>query len=315
MCASVWSSCGGDDRVAGDLWPSRRGRSALVSTGTGATPSTWPASPAPSRPVSGPAPVAVASWAARAAEPSCAITAALLAPDRRHARPPGPSDLSRLLLPAGLPGRAGRTLAVGNPVTARRLQRMDQPIEASTTIPTAFSGVGEVLSTTPARCSPTPLPPRNARHAGSAWTSSERRRRRERAPGGHLALGPPADDADELVVPLTWHASGREELFPAFPGELRARSEGSGTSLRLTGTYHVPLVPSASSVTRSPVVVWRGGRWGRWANASPRASSPRRASRADAESAERQRPPTLSRYTTASTRRSTSPDGGATPRP
>lgn len=281
----------------------------------GATPSTWPASPAPSRPVSGPAPVAVASWAARAAEPSCAITAALLAPDRRHARPPGPSDLSRLLLPAGLPGRAGRTLAVGNPVTARRLQRMDQPIEASTTIPTAFSGVGEVLSTTPARCSPTPLPPRNARHAGSAWTSSERRRRRERAPGGHLALGPPADDADELVVPLTWHASGREELFPAFPGELRARSEGSGTSLRLTGTYHVPLVPSASSVTRSPVVVWRGGRWGRWANASPRASSPRRASRADAESAERQRPPTLSRYTTASTRRSTSPDGGATPRP
>ena len=47
-----------------------------------------------------------------------------------------------------------------------------------------------------------------------------------------------------LVMPVRWHAIGRERLFPAFEGELEVSSQKPpGTRLRLSGSYTVPLGP------------------------------------------------------------------------
>ncbi|HET6771900.1 MAG TPA: hypothetical protein VFH36_01240 [Acidimicrobiales bacterium] len=46
------------------------------------------------------------------------------------------------------------------------------------------------------------------------------------------------------TVPLHWHASGRDRLFPSFDGALEASAEALGASLlTVRGTYTVPLGP------------------------------------------------------------------------
>ena len=42
-------------------------------------------------------------------------------------------------------------------------------------------------------------------------------------------------------MPVRWHATGREHLFPSFDGELTAAPDREGTRLRLTGRYTIPL--------------------------------------------------------------------------
>lgn len=54
-------------------------------------------------------------------------------------------------------------------------------------------------------------------------------------------VGDPTRTAGIVIVPLGWHASSLEDLFPTFEGELAAEPLLSGTRLRLTGTYTVPL--------------------------------------------------------------------------
>jgi len=44
-----------------------------------------------------------------------------------------------------------------------------------------------------------------------------------------------------IALPLRWHATGRNRLFPTFQGELEAVPSRSGRTLRLQGTYTVPL--------------------------------------------------------------------------
>jgi hypothetical protein len=56
-----------------------------------------------------------------------------------------------------------------------------------------------------------------------------------------VQLGNPRSGQDGLVLPLRWHATGREEWLPTFTGELVASEARQGTSLRLRGMYTVPL--------------------------------------------------------------------------
>ena len=53
------------------------------------------------------------------------------------------------------------------------------------------------------------------------------------------ALAPGEEEA--VSLPLRWQATGRDRLFPAFQGVLQAARAPTGTTLRLAGTYRVPL--------------------------------------------------------------------------
>jgi hypothetical protein len=44
-----------------------------------------------------------------------------------------------------------------------------------------------------------------------------------------------------VVVPVAWRATGRERLFPTFSGQLEAFEAHTGTQLRLSGIYTLPL--------------------------------------------------------------------------
>lgn len=56
-----------------------------------------------------------------------------------------------------------------------------------------------------------------------------------------LRLGPARTTAAGVELPLQWHATGREHLFPRFAGKLTLSESRTGTRLRLTGSYTVPL--------------------------------------------------------------------------
>jgi hypothetical protein len=56
-----------------------------------------------------------------------------------------------------------------------------------------------------------------------------------------LELGFPDVAEAELALPLAWHSVGRSRLLPMFNGSLKAIGSSSGTTLRLSGTYAVPL--------------------------------------------------------------------------
>jgi hypothetical protein len=56
-----------------------------------------------------------------------------------------------------------------------------------------------------------------------------------------VQLGVPRATEARFVLPLTWQATGRKRLLPAFEGELEASTAPVGTALRLVGTYSVPL--------------------------------------------------------------------------
>lgn len=58
-----------------------------------------------------------------------------------------------------------------------------------------------------------------------------------------------------FVVAMAWHAAGRERLFPTFRGELEVSRAGTGTRLRLSGAYTVPL--GAIGRVGNGVVGWR----------------------------------------------------------
>jgi hypothetical protein len=59
-----------------------------------------------------------------------------------------------------------------------------------------------------------------------------------------VQLGAPQLIDSVLLIPLRWHAIGRERLFPAFEGELEVSAQKPpGTRLRLIGSYTVPLGP------------------------------------------------------------------------
>lgn len=51
----------------------------------------------------------------------------------------------------------------------------------------------------------------------------------------------PDAPADNVVLPLRLHASGHENLFPTFAGELTASPNRQGTQLTLRGSYTVPI--------------------------------------------------------------------------
>jgi hypothetical protein len=44
-----------------------------------------------------------------------------------------------------------------------------------------------------------------------------------------------------IVLPVRWRATGRERVLPAFDGELEVTAVRRGTSLRLKGTYTIPM--------------------------------------------------------------------------
>jgi hypothetical protein len=57
-----------------------------------------------------------------------------------------------------------------------------------------------------------------------------------------LTVGQPAVEADRLVVPLAWRATGPGRLFPTLAGELGVRPLDPGSCLLwLTGGYEPPL--------------------------------------------------------------------------
>lgn len=56
-----------------------------------------------------------------------------------------------------------------------------------------------------------------------------------------LRLGAPRPVDGGVALPVAWHASEHERLFPIFDGELEALEDRAGTLLRLRGTYTVPL--------------------------------------------------------------------------
>jgi hypothetical protein len=56
-----------------------------------------------------------------------------------------------------------------------------------------------------------------------------------------LELGEPEELDRAVVIPVRWHALGRERLFPRFAGELVVEHDvDAGARLRLSGRYAVP---------------------------------------------------------------------------
>jgi hypothetical protein len=119
---------------------------------------------------------------------------------------------------------------------------MERPIEASRPIGAAFAAARDVLLDDPDAV------------LSEAQSVAERRGTRFRialsvdlGAGGSvhqevvLGLGVARPAETTFVVPVAWHAVGREWLFPAFTGELGVSQEGTGSSLRLSGAYTVPL--------------------------------------------------------------------------
>lgn len=58
-----------------------------------------------------------------------------------------------------------------------------------------------------------------------------------------VEIGALRPEGNALSLPLSWEATGWQRLFPEFRGELEVSPYGSGCSLRLHGSYHVPLGP------------------------------------------------------------------------
>ena len=120
---------------------------------------------------------------------------------------------------------------------------MERPIEASTTIPAAFTRACEVFLDDPGAV------------FRETYRIREPRARRlfrtelsvDLGAGASvhqevtLQEGSPQFSQAGLVVPLTWQASGRERFLPAFKGELEISEMRLGTGLRVTGIYTVPL--------------------------------------------------------------------------
>jgi len=118
---------------------------------------------------------------------------------------------------------------------------MERSIEATTTIRVAFARAREVLLDDPGAV------------FSETHTIEERRERRFSVDLGidlagasvhqavTLQLGIPRSVEDGLVLPLTWHPTGREQLPPTFTGEIKVSDTRPGTRLRLNGTYTVPL--------------------------------------------------------------------------
>jgi len=102
---------------------------------------------------------------------------------------------------------------------------MERPIEASTIIAAASDRVGGLLRAEPEIALPNPA----TLSVGAV----------------HHQVVVTVDDAhtieDRVVVPVSWHATGNDHLFPTFLGELSAEPSAGGTRLRLAGTYTVPL--------------------------------------------------------------------------
>jgi hypothetical protein len=58
-----------------------------------------------------------------------------------------------------------------------------------------------------------------------------------------LRLGIPRTTSQGLVLPVAWEAIRREDVLPAFDGELLVSEDRAGTRLTLGGAYSVPLGP------------------------------------------------------------------------
>lgn len=58
-----------------------------------------------------------------------------------------------------------------------------------------------------------------------------------------IDLRVPRSDDHAVTLPVSWHATGHERLFPAFDGELEASGDELGATLALRGAYTVPLGP------------------------------------------------------------------------
>lgn len=119
---------------------------------------------------------------------------------------------------------------------------MERTIEASTTVPVAFARAREVFLDDPGAV------------FSDAHTAEEGRQRSFRTELGvdlgggagvrqevRLQLAVPWAVDGGLVLPLAWRATGREQVLPAFEGELETWEVPAGTRLRLNGTYTVPL--------------------------------------------------------------------------
>jgi hypothetical protein len=118
---------------------------------------------------------------------------------------------------------------------------MQRPIEVATPVPVAFARARDVL-----------LDDLGAVF-GEAFTVDGQNRSRipaelsvDLGAGASLhqdvrvQLGVAQSTVTGVIVPVAWHASGRERLFPTFKGELAAFEAHTGTLLRLDGTYSVP---------------------------------------------------------------------------
>lgn len=119
---------------------------------------------------------------------------------------------------------------------------MNGTIEASTTLPVDVASVAAIIGSDPGvvLCDTCSAEDRRARVFRTQIAA-------ELHGGGRigheveLELGALDAEGGEFVLPLRWHASGHERLFPTFDGALRVRAGDKGTVLRLTGTYIVPL--------------------------------------------------------------------------
>jgi hypothetical protein len=57
-----------------------------------------------------------------------------------------------------------------------------------------------------------------------------------------VVAGDPLVDTDRLLLPLSWQATTKEQLFPVFAGDLGLDAlDGVGCHLSLMGTYRPPL--------------------------------------------------------------------------
>ena len=118
---------------------------------------------------------------------------------------------------------------------------MRRNIEASTRMRAPIERALEVLVSDPGLVVADRVTPEDrlacSFHAGLAVTAGEGAVHHDVV----IDLLAPRADGDSLTVPLRWHATGNQRLFPRFEGELEASGDELGSTLTLRGTYTVPL--------------------------------------------------------------------------
>jgi hypothetical protein len=119
-------------------------------------------------------------------------------------------------------------------------------------LPLPFAEVEEILLHSPEEWVPGLAQDAHARGEhllGEVGFGSDGRRVEKRV---HIKLGIPFRLASKTILPMSWHATGAEKLFPSLEADLEVAALGAGrTQLSVSARYRPPLGPMGRVIDRA----------------------------------------------------------------